>query len=98
MTNIILKEEPLFSIKHFFRPTNKNVLGWATTIKGLAAAGLATSFATANTYIFVACLMIGGLAEAFILFTSETPVVVIQEAVEDIKEDIKEQINDTEQH
>lgn len=91
-----IKEEPLFSFRHFFRPTEKNVLIWSTTIKGLCVTGMATSFATANTYIFLTCLILGGICESFIYFTSKKPVAVIEDAVEDIKTDIiTEQENDS---
>ncbi len=58
-----LREDPLFSFKNFFRPTENNVLGWATVIKGLSVTGMATSFATANGYIFTFCLVLGGICE-----------------------------------
>ena len=91
-----LKEEPLFSFRNFFRPTSKNVLTWSTIVKGLAVTGAATSFATANTFIFIACIVIGGLADALIMFTGEKPIDTAVQAVENIQEDkIIDQANDS---
>ena len=95
MTDI--KEDPLFSFRNFFRPTENNVLGWATVIKGLSVTGMATAFATANPYIFYGFMVIGGIAEAFIYFTSKKPVAVIEQALDNVVEDIKlEQTNHAE--
>lgn len=92
-----LKTPPLFSLRNFFRPTSKNVLSWSTIAKGLAVTGAATSFATANAYIFIICLIIGGIADALILFTGEQPVDTVVQAIENIQEDkVIEQTNDTE--
>ena len=82
-----IKEEPLFSFRNFFRPTSRNVLSWSTIIKGLCITGMATAFASANGWVFGACLVLGGLADAFIYFTGEKPVSTLYQAVENIEED-----------
>jgi hypothetical protein len=82
-----IKEEPLFSLKNFLRPTSKNVLIWATTIKGLSITGMASSFAVANKILFFSFMILGGLAEAFIYFTREKPSETLMQAVVDIKQD-----------
>lgn len=82
-----VKEEPLFSFRHFFRPTSRNVLSWATIVKGLCVTGAATAFATANGYVFAACIIVGGLADAFIYFTSEKPIDTVVQAINNVQED-----------
>jgi hypothetical protein len=82
-----IKEEPLFSVKNFLRPTSKNVLIWATTIKGLSVTGMASSFAVANNILFYSFMVIGGLAEAFIYFTREKPSETLVQAIVDVKQE-----------
>ncbi len=99
-----IKEEPLFSLKNFLRPTSANVNIWGNAIKTgcISLIAFATTLIVTSPNvaisIIVLAIIVGGIAESLIFFTREKTVETLQQAIVDLKEEKMEDLTKVDTH